>query len=160
MKTYTAPWGTSLVVMSWLATLLCVGVAGGLALSGGGAGSGTLAPVALLVVGALFTVRGYTVTPEAVLVRRLFWTTRLPLAELRSARYEPDAMRGSIRTFGNGGLFSYTGYFRNGGLGSYRAFVTDRHQTVVLRFTSRTVVVSPSTPEEFVRDIAEMRHAA
>src|SRR3954464_11996498 len=99
--------------------------------------------------GALFTIRGYTVTPDALLVHRLFWTTRLPLAGLQSAQFEPNAMRWSIRTFGNGGLFSFTGWYRNKALGAYRAFVTDPHQTVVLHFPNRTVVVSPSVPAEF-----------
>jgi hypothetical protein len=62
-------------------------------------------------------------------------------------------MRWSIRMCGNGGLYSYSGFFRNKALGTYRAFVTDPHQTVVLHFPNRTVVVSPSAQEEFVDDI-------
>jgi len=45
-------------------------------------------------------------------------------------------------------------------LGAYRAFVTDQHQTVVLHYSGRTVVVSPSSPEEFVHDIGIPSHAA
>jgi hypothetical protein len=84
------------------------------------------------------TVRGYTVTSDTILVQRLFWTTRLPLAGLQSARFEPEAMRWSIRTFGNGGLFSFTGCFRNKLLGAYRAFVTDPRRAVVLRYSGRS----------------------
>jgi len=69
-------------------------------------------------------------------------------------------MRGSIRTFGNGGLFSFTGFYRNRLLGAYRAFVTDPRQAVVLRFPKRNVVVSPGAPEEFVRDLPLPNHAA
>jgi len=159
-KTHKAPWGTSLIVVSSLVTLLCMGIAIGMSLSGPSALSWkSLLPLAIIVVGALFTIRGYTVTPDAVLVHRLFWTTRLPLAGLQSAQFEPDAMRGSIRTFGNGGMFSFSGFFRNKALGAYRAFVTDLNRTVVLRFPSRTVVVSPSAPEEFVHDIGATSHA-
>jgi PH (Pleckstrin Homology) domain-containing protein len=79
---------------------------------------------------------------------------------LRSAQFEPDAMRQSIRTFGSGGLFSFTGCYRNKALGAYRAFVTDPHRTVVLHFPTRTVVVSPSAPEEFVHDIGITSRAA
>jgi len=111
-------------------------------------------PLVILVGSAPFTIRGYTVTSDAILVHRLFWTTRLPFSGLESAKFEPEAMRGSIRTFGNGGLFSITGYYYNRALGAYRAFVTDQHRTVVLHYSRRTVVVSPSSPEEFVRDIA------
>jgi len=113
-----------------------------------------LLPLAIIGAGALFTIRGYTVTDDALLVRRLFWTTRLPLAGLRSAQFEPDALRRSIRTLGNGGVFSFTGFFWSRKLGAHRAFVTDPHRTVVLQFAERTVVISPCPPEEFVRDIS------
>jgi hypothetical protein len=161
MKTYKAPWSTSLIVISTFTTILCGGIAIGLIWSSRGILPWiALLPLALLCGGALFTIRGYTVTPEAILVHRLFWTTRLPLTGLQSAQFMPDAMRRSLRTFGNGGLFSFTGYFRNKALGAYRAFVTDPHRTVVLHFPTRTVVVSPSTPEEFVRDVGVTSHVA
>jgi hypothetical protein len=112
-------------------------------------------PLALLVGAALFTIRGYALVPGAILIHRLFWSTRLPVAELESARSEPDAMRGSVRTFGNGGLFSFTGRFHSPGLGSYRAYVTDLQRTVVLRFPGRVVVLSPAAPEDFVRELTK-----
>lgn len=62
-------------------------------------------------------------------------------------------MRASLRTFGNGGGFSFTGRYWNKRLGSYRAFVTNPARSVVLRWQDRTVVVSPASPEEFVREV-------
>ncbi len=161
MRHYKAPWSRSLIITSSLATVLCLGISIGMVWSSHGALPWlALLPLALVCGGALFTVRGYTVTSEAILVHRLFWATRLPLAGLQSARFEPNAMCRSIRTFGNGGLFSFTGFFHNKALGSYRAFVTDLHRTVVLHFPKRTVVVSPSAPEEFVHDLGVASHAA
>jgi hypothetical protein len=155
MKHYRAPWSTSLLVVSSLATALCAGIAIGMVWNDRGMLRWlALLPLALVLGSALFTVRGYTVTADDILVQRLFWTTRLPLAGLQSARFEPGAMRWSIRTFGNGGLFSFTGFFRNKLLGAYRAFVTDSRRTVVLRYAGRTVVISPGAPEEFVHDLA------
>jgi hypothetical protein len=157
VKNYTAPWSTSLIIISSLATLICVGVAVSL-IASGRLWVGLL-PLAIVCGGLLFTIRGYTVTPDAILVHRLLWTSRIPLAGLHSAQVEPDAMRRSIRAFGNGGLFSFSGSFRSTALGAYRAFVTDPHRTVVLHFPTRTVVVSPSAPEEFVHDIELASHA-
>ncbi len=154
MKIYRAPWSTSLIVISSLVSVLCLGISAGMIWSGGGFVQwGALPPLAIVCGAALFTIRGYAVSPGAILIQRLLWTTRLPLAGLQSARFEPDAMRRSIRTFGNGGLFSFSGAFRNKALGGYRAFVTDPHRTVVLRFPGRTVVVSPDSPEDFVQEI-------
>ena len=161
MKHYKAPWSTSLTVVTSAVTVLLLGITFGMAFYGRGIVSWVgLLPLAILVCSIPFTIRGYTVTPEAILVHRLFWTTRLPLSGLESAKFAPEAMRRSIRTFGNGGLFSITGFFRNKTLGAYRAFVTDQHQTVVLHYSGRTVVVSPSSPEEFVHDIGIPSHAA
>ena len=155
MKTYRAPWGTTLIAVSSFITLLCAGVAMGLIwMRTGPRPSLGLLPLLVVGVSALFSIRGYSITPDAILVRRPGWSTRVPLAGLVSARFEPDAMRRSLRTFGNGGLFSFTGYFRNKPLGNYRAFVTDPHHTVVLRFTGRTIVLSPEAPERFVRDLS------
>ncbi len=58
----------------------------------------------------------------------------------------------TILCVGNGGLFSFTGFFRNKALGTYRAFVTDPRKTVVLHFPRRTVVISPGSPKEFVHE--------
>ena len=159
MKTYGAPWGTSLVVTSLVTALICLGVAILMLWRG----PGWIHWVAVLLLaticgGALFTVRGYTVTPDAVLVHRLFWSTRLPLAGLQSVEFAPGAMRRSLRILGNGGLFSFSGCFRNKTLGAYRAFVTDLRRTVVLRFAERTIVVSPSEPEDFVRELNATSH--
>jgi len=153
MKHYQAPWGKTLIVVSSLATVLCLVIAWIQLNHSGMSRLIGLLLVAVVIASAFFTVRGYTVTPDAILVHRLFWATRLPRAGLQSAVFEPDAMRGSIRTFGNGGFFSFTGFYRNKTLGAYRAYVTDRHLTVVLRYAERTVVISPSSPEAFARDL-------
>jgi hypothetical protein len=62
---------------------------------------------------------------------------------------------GSVRTCGNGGLYSFTGWYWNQELGRYRAFVTDHAKIVVLRYPESTVVVSPGDPEGFVKAVTE-----
>ena len=60
-------------------------------------------------------------------------------------------MARSIRVFGNGGLFAVTGIYRNRKLGTYRAYVTDRKLSVVLRTRAgKSIVVSPERPEAFL----------
>jgi PH (Pleckstrin Homology) domain-containing protein len=95
-------------------------------------------------------VRGYTLTEEEILVRRGVGITRLPIAGLRSVTGDVDAMRGSIRVFGNGGLFSITGRFWNGKLGWYRALATDPSRAVVLRYADRRIVITPHDPQQFI----------
>jgi len=159
MKHFRAPWSLSLILISVLGTGVCLAASVGVWLPSwhqhhspayGWVG---LLPLLIIVSCAPFTIRGYTITDTAVLVHRLFWATRLPRAGLLSAYFEPKAMRWSIRTFGNGGMFSYTGYFRNRALGAYRAYVTDPKRTVVLCYADRTIVISPERPEEFTREL-------
>lgn len=106
-------------------------------------------PLAMLIVPMPFMVRGYGILGDQLQIKRFGWVSEVPLTELESVQVEPDAMRQSFRIFGVGGAYSYSGRFRNGTLGRYRAFVTDNARTVVLRFPTDTVVVSPDRPEEF-----------
>ena len=160
MNYYRAPWSKSLIVASTFATLVCLGVAYAmwmLPMDGplkplrfclG------LLPLAVILICALFSVRGYSIANGTLLIDRLFWKTRVSLRELRSVKFDPTATYRSIRTLGNGGFFSFTGYFRNKELGSYRAFMTDRRRAVVLRFPSSVIVISPDRPEDFVNTIS------
>jgi Bacterial PH domain len=164
MTHFRAPWSKSLMVASIFATLVCLGVSYALwtlPLRGGPAETLrfwlALLPVAVILFCALFTVRGYSITNRELAIRRLFWTTRVSLHGLRGAYFDTNATHRSIRTFGNGGFFSFTGYFRNKELGSYRAFMTDRRRAVVLRFPSSVIVISPDRPEDFVNTISQYK---
>jgi hypothetical protein len=153
--TFNAPWGKMLRWMSAISVVLVLGIFVAIWVLDKSTipRAAILLLPGLLLVTALFVIREYTIEPTEVLIRRLFWTTRLPLAGLKSAAFQPGAMRGSLRLCGNGGMFSYTGWYRSRSLGNYRAFVTDLNNTVVLKFEQRTIVVSPENAERFVAEI-------
>jgi Bacterial PH domain len=166
MRTYQAPWGRALIVISALLVVLSIVnvVVFRFLLPEQPAGMVLLAQWALpvIVLGCLpFMIRSYAITKDAILIRRLFWTTRLDRGGLKSAEAMPKVMSKSLRTCGNGGGFSFTGWYWSKPLGFYRAFVTDLNRTVVLRFEKRTVVVSPGEPENFVAELnQDNRNAA
>jgi hypothetical protein len=110
-------------------------------------------PPLVILGGVLFVVRGYQLAPGELRVHRLLWATRIDLAGLDRAAADPSAMDGSLRIFGNGGLYAVTGLFQNRTLGRYRAFVTDKRRSVVLHFPDRTVVVSPEDPFSFLHQL-------
>lgn len=113
-----------------------------------------LAIMAVMFPIALFSqVFGYRLTRDHLIVRRRGRENRLALAGLRSVEVDPAATAWSIKTFGNDGLGAMTGRFRNRKLGAYRAFVTNRANSVVLRWTDVCVVVSPDRPEDFAAEI-------
>ena len=69
-------------------------------------------------------------------------------------------MKGSLRLFGNGGIFGFYGWFWSKSLGRFSAFVTDNARSVVIRLPARTIVVSPDQPEEFARLLRKFQTAA
>ena len=158
MNQFKAPWGMQLRIASTLSTVLLVGISVYYAFAAAPNSPKWvgLLPGVLLAGSLLFMVRGYTITGDTLLVQRLVWSTQLPLARLQSAEYQPLVTRRSIRLFGNGGMSSFTGLYRNKSLGNYRAYVTDLNRTVVLTFPDRRIVVSPDAREEFVRVLNQL----
>jgi hypothetical protein len=157
-----APWPGRLKAASALVTLL---------LAGAGVAAYDVVPVppgfthgfgiavalvfpAIPVFSLLFVVSGYVLDGPDILVTRLFWSTRIPLSGLRRVYADPAVCKGSWRVFGNGGLFSFTGLYRNKALGTYRLFATDISRAVVLVLPRRTIVVTPGSPEDFVRSVS------
>jgi hypothetical protein len=155
-----APWCKQLKVVSILGTLLLVAVGW---LSRGSVPQGLLGGIPRLITAllpfaigagaALWIVSGYQVAPGVLLVRRLLWTTSIPLDGLSMVWLDPEVTKGSIKVFGNGGLFAFTGVYQSPKLGRYRAFVTDPRYGVVLARSRGIVVVTPADPESFVRQV-------
>ncbi len=155
---FNAPWSGQLKIMSFVASAFMLGIPvlqflPGLGIRNGGQ---FLWLLPLLVVGiSLFTVRGYFLGQNTLYIQRLFWKTKIDLSNLKRVSVDPEALSDSIRTMGNGGLFAYTGMFRNKQLGSYHAYITDHKRAVVLRFSNRVIVISPEEPQDFERQIKQ-----
>ena len=152
---FSAPWGRQLKMLSGLSCAIMIGVSASLAIMAPQnppalyQASIWICP-AIILLCVLFAVRGYRVQGDSLLVLRPGWHTRIALAGLISVNHQADATKGSIRLFGNGGFFSFTGLFSNHTLGRYRAFATDFANTVVLEFPDRKIVVTPDDPQRFV----------
>lgn len=101
----------------------------------------------LILVMMFFSVRGYSLKGGKLFIHRLGWSNSLELAGLTGISVNPQAMMGSLRVFGMGGMFAYVGYFRNSHLGTYRAFATHTGNCLVLQFADKNVVVTPDSPE-------------
>jgi len=156
-----APWSTALKVMSLLGTVVLCAVSYaafraiptptgfthhfGLGVA--------LIPLVVLIASLFFVVRGYSVDARHLIVERLVTTTRIPLAGLTRAWIDPSACKGSIRVFGNGGLFSFSGWFYSKRLGRYRLFATDFRHAVVLGLPRGNVVISPAAPHAFIEHL-------
>ncbi|MDH3744503.1 MAG: PH domain-containing protein [Acidobacteriota bacterium] len=161
-KSYRAPWSRRLTSLSIGVTILLVGVTflvwrAASTVDSWALGLAVATPLVIMLASVLFTIRGYEVDGALLRIRRLLWWTTVGLDGLRSVEPNPLAMKRSLRLFGNGGLYSFSGLFRSKELGKYRAFVTDPARAVVLKLSDRTVVVSPEEPEVFSRQLRELR---
>jgi hypothetical protein len=159
---FAAPWSAALIVMTIFGSLVLLGVSFLV---------GYLEPPREVTIRwlvaipclllplwfALFAIRGYQIEARELRVNRPLWSTRIPLEDLRETAVDPEAMRRALRLFGNGGLFAFTGWFRNRRLGTFRAFATDPARAVVLTFPHRRIVVTPRDPAAFVQAL-ESRH--
>jgi len=111
------------------------------------------APPAILLFTLPFAVRGYVLRNDELRIERLGWFHRVPLSAVLSVTADPDAVRGSIRICGSGGLFGFFGWFRNRKLGVYRAHGTDPALAVVVKLPHRNLVVTPADPNRFVLEL-------
>jgi hypothetical protein len=116
-------------------------------------GWASLVMVAIVLVAAALTIRGYSVVEGKLLIHRLGWATKYDLARLSSVEISPGVTVGSMRTMGIGGLFGFVGHFQNAVLGSYKAYATNDLNTVVLAFEDETIVVTPDDPAGFVEAV-------
>jgi len=153
---FSAPWSRSLRVLTTAAVALLLA----LVLIGLLAGPRQLwvwrlamvgVPLVVLVGSLLFMVRGYVLTESQIEVERLGWSTVLPFAGLAAVSGEPQGLQGSLRLFGNGGLFGISGWFWNRRIGRFRAYATDPERAVLLRYRDgRKVLVTPHDVQHFI----------
>lgn len=156
---FSAPWSTSVKIISVavMAILLVASLAVAPALPPKVPAFSRwllgMMPLLIILSTLPFVVRGYALGARELEIRRFGWSNRIPFADIVSAEANPDAMNGSLRLCGSGGLFGFFGWFWNRQLGMYRAYCTDLKRCVIVRLRTRTIVVSPDEPERFVVEL-------
>lgn len=153
---FRAPWGRSLKFATILSVsiLLLIPLLGMLMRPGAGGLYFIVMvglPTLVLVAAFPFMVSGYVLTEHTLEIRRFGWTTTVPLAGLEKASGDVELVRGSLRVFGNGGLFAITGWFWNRRVGFYRAYATDLSRVVFLKFRDRRpILITPHDTQHFL----------
>ncbi len=122
-----------------------------------------IAAVGLVVLGLayVFSPRGYAISQDSILVKRMIGAVRVPLSGIRVVRAAAASdFRGCIRLFGSGGLFGYYGTFRTTALGKCTWYMTDRSKAVVVMAEGKTVLLSPEDVEGFLGAVRMVHPAA
>lgn len=113
-------------------------------------------PLSIMFLAIIFSVRGYSVTDNEILVHRLVWSNRFSINNISGVTIDNQAMADASRIGGNGGLFSFTGNFKSVRIGNFRALLTDPHHTVVMELKDgKKIVLSPGNADRFVQAVSE-----
>jgi hypothetical protein len=105
------------------------------------AGSWALAPFGLEIEGG-----------ELRILRRAWRSAAYPLSSVEEvALLPPRALAGAVRTFGNGGLFGYYGWFYK--KGAFRLVATRTDRLVEAVIGGKRVVFSPDDPARLVEAV-------
>ncbi len=168
-NTFKAPWGKFLIVMTSIALTILLGcvVTGFFGIIG-------IITIRLdeyyllwnllmfgipgiTIISTLFLmIRKYEIQGSKLLIHRLGWKKVIDLSNIETVKADPKAVNSSIRLFGNGGLFAFSGIYRNKELGNYRIFATDFKNNVVIKTSEKTYVITPENPETFVEKLKSL----
>jgi len=108
----------------------------------------------LIVCLALFVFRpqSYKIEKGNIIIKRMFQDKMISANEIKIVRIPTDKeIAWPIRTFGNGGIFGYTGRYYTKHLGKMLWFCSRRSNLVFIERKGKiSVVISPDLPKEFV----------
>lgn len=112
-----------------------------------------LVTVILLLLILPFIITGYSIADNKLIIHRPFWKNTFDLFELNRIEINSSAMNNSLRLFGIGGAFSYSGIYSNNLVGKYKAYATSRKKSVVMYFNKEIIIVTPDSPDNFTNTI-------
>ena len=150
---FTASTSTTVKVVTAAIFILTIGLA--LVAIKDEVGEAALIPASILAiviaVSYYFSIRHYEIGDGKLIVRRPFDAVQIPLGNISDVQtVDRKRLRWTVRTFGIGGLFSYTGEFWNKKLGSMSWYVTRMDKAVMIVRGHRKIVISPDDPEKFL----------
>lgn len=96
----------------------------------------------------LFVPRGYSITGQDILIKRLLSNIIIDGAEIQAveAVEKPDI---GLRVWGSGGFFGYLGIFRLGN-GYASLYCTRLKNILLIKTRKRNYLISPDDPREFL----------
>jgi hypothetical protein len=96
----------------------------------------------------------YEITEDEIIIRRLIKSVRISRSDVESLKLlDKSALKGTVRTFGVGGLFGWYGKFANSQLGDMTWYVTRRDKIVLINTSEgKKILISPDEAESFVTE--------
>jgi len=117
-----------------------------------------IAPV--LLIGIMlgmyfFRIMAITLNDTSLTIERQIKPVNINYQDIKSVRkVQDEEMKMTIRTFGNGGLFGYTGLYYNKKLGSMNWYCTQRKNYIlIVKTNNKQLVITPDDPDSFMREL-------
>lgn len=96
----------------------------------------------------LYATTSYEIKDAQLIIHRRIGPKTFDLKKLKNIAEFRNIKKGiPIRTFGNGGLFGYFGYYYNDGIGNYRVYASRYKSQLILEFEDSRISISPDDEE-------------
>lgn len=115
----------------------------------------TTACLLIYFIAFAFRPINYVVTKEEIIVRRPILNVHIKRTDVKSAELiESNKIKGSIRTFGVGGVFGYYGNFVNFSIGRMIWYATRKDKPVLVKTVdNKKIIFTPNDPDKFVSEL-------
>ncbi len=92
---------------------------------------------------------------NSITIERKFKPVVIRFSEIKTVRLlQKGEMKGTIRTFGNGGIFGYTGLYYNKTMGSMTWYCTQRKKYILVEKTNnKKLIITPDNPDDFIQSL-------
>jgi hypothetical protein len=101
----------------------------------------------------------YEITGNELIIRRLIKSVHIDRSDIESLELlDKSKLRGTVRTFGVGGLFGWYGKFANSQLGDMTWYVTRRDKIVLINIKDgKKILISPDEAVAFLTEFKDIK---
>ena len=111
--------------------------------------------ILLVLIAMLFCIQKYSITSEHIIIYHPGWNKSFNIKELTDVEKVPPVSRKCIGLFGIWGIGSFSGIAKNRRYGIHTVYITNDKNAVALTFGSKTVLLSPNHPSDFIHLLQE-----
>ena len=116
---------------------------------------GTIPLLVISVAMYILSPLSVTVDDHSITINRRAKPVVIEFSDIARIHKVVD-MKFALRTFGNGGLFGYTGQYYKNGIGSMTWYCTQRKNYILIeKTTGKKIVITPDDPDGFLQDIKQ-----
>lgn len=107
--------------------------------------------ILLVIIGTYITSPSSYTIIEGNIVIKLNSSREIKIPFRETKKIEPIKEERTLKVFGNGGLFGYTGTFRARNTGLHQRWVTDRSKMILIETIHKKYIISPKDPQSFIQ---------